>query len=110
MPHRETPLNFQVTNWVLTRCSFAGRSLDPLSGKNVFGRAWDVGSLLITREEKIEKERERERAVRSCFTANVLADVVVVVTHALTATSRLERLEIGRLRSRAECSSMLKLK
>ena len=61
MPHRETPLNFQVTNWVLTRCSLAARSLDPLSGKNVFGRAWGVGSLLITREEKIEKERERER-------------------------------------------------
>ena len=56
------------------------------------------------------REREGERAVRSCFTANVLADVVVVVTHALTATSRLERLEVGRLRSRAECSSMLKLK
>ena len=57
-----------------------------------------------------EREGERERAVRSCFTANVLADVVVVVTHALTATSRLERLEVGRLRSRAECPSMLKLK
>ena len=47
--------------------------------------------------------------VRPC-TANVLADVVVVVTHALTATSRLEHLEVGRLRSRAECPSMLKLK
>ena len=62
MPHRETPLNFQVTNWVLTRCSLAARSLDPFSGKNVFGREWGVGSLLITREEEIEKEREREQS------------------------------------------------